>query len=393
MENNKTRIKYSYVTAALFLLIVFAVFLLNIYETASHLRSGEDKGIRSIAADAESVDRIVYPFVNLNGAFQNIMQRDYIYDADPENDTIRKPSGYIVSIPSGYKEKDVSAAAERLKASSDWLAERNIPLIYVQAPSKMTVSDEPAMPGIPNHTYAKNKTFRSKAEKLGIEYISASDWLSGGGSDSDFYKTDHHWTTEACYEVAAGICSYLNDKHGFEIAEDIFRRDSYIFDTHSKAFLGAEGRRTGIWYAGLDDFTEIVPEFDTDFDVTIIDKEDGTSERKGPFEEAVMDKSKDIDHYSFEDSAYYEYWGGDYGRIHVENNKLKDGKKVLIFKDSYGVPVTAFLTNAFSSMDIIDVRYYNDDKSIKSIIEEEKPEAVIYIYGTGYLSKKKMFRI
>lgn len=114
-ENSKQIFKYSYITAALFLLIVFAVFLLNVYETVYNIKSGNDKGIRAIAADAESVEQIVYPFVNLNGAFQSVMQRDYIYDADPANDTIRKSDGYIVSVPSGYKDKDVAAAAKSLK--------------------------------------------------------------------------------------------------------------------------------------------------------------------------------------------------------------------------------------------------------------------------------------
>jgi hypothetical protein len=106
-----------------------------------------------------------------------------------------------------------------------------------------------------------------------------------------------------------------------------------------------------------------------------------------------MDMSKDVSHYSFEDSAYYEYWGGDYGRVHVVNKKMPDAPKVLVFKDSYGIPVTAFLTNVFSEMEIIDIRYYSDDKRIKEIIAEERPDAVLYVYGTGYLSKKKMFAI
>ena len=44
-------------------------------------------------------------------------------------------------------------------------------------------------------------------------------------------------------------------------------------------------------------------------------------------------------------------------------------------------------------MDIIDTRYYSDDKSIGEVIAEEQPDAVLYIYGTGYLNKKKMFTI
>ncbi len=392
MKGKKERhIKYGYLTTLLFVLVIFACFAVNLYETASNIRSGEDKGVRAIAADAESIDRIVYPFVNLNGAFQNIMKRDYVYDADPANDTIKKSDGYIVSVPSGFSKEEVETAAGQLKDSSDWLSSRGIPLIYVQAPSKMSISDEPAMPGIPNKTYGKNAAFRDKALELGVEYIDASVWLEG--DDSDFYITDHHWTTQSGFRVAAGICEYLNTHYDFGVDLKTVDESNYEFRTHRNAFLGAEGRRTGIWYAGLDDFTEIIPKFDTDFAITISDKDGNITERAGTFDESVMDMSKDVSHYSFEDSAYYEYWSGDYGRVHVVNNKNPDGRKVLIFKDSFGIPVTAFLTNAFSSMDIIDVRYYNDDKSIRSIIEEEQPDAVLYVYGTGYLSKKKMFKI
>lgn len=373
------------------MLVVFACTLLNLREIIQHYKAGEISGVRALAADAESVDSIVYPFVNLNGAFQGAMQRDYIYDADPANDTIKKKSGYIVSIPSGYKDKSVETAAGKLKESADWLAAMDIPLVYVQAPSKMSMSPDEAMPGITNYTYAKNALFGEKARSLGIDYVDASQWLSG--TDEDFYKTDHHWTTEACFDVAAGICGYLKDNYGIEIPEAALDRSSYDFTTHEKAFLGAEGRRTGIWYAGLDDFTEIKPVFDTDFDITISDKDGVRSERHGSFTEAVMDTSKDVSRYSFEDSAYYEYWSGDYGRIHVVNKKNPDAPRVLVFKDSYGVPVTAFLTCAFGSMDIIDIRYYSDDKRIKEIIAEEQPDAVLYVYGTGYLSKKKMFAI
>lgn len=392
MKEKKTgTIKYRYLTAVLFLLVVFICFVLNMKETAQNYLSGETKGIRAAAADAESVDSIVYPFVNLNGGFQGLMQRDYLYDADPDNDTIRKSSGYIISRPSGYDEEDVKTSAQKLKESSDRLAAMDIPLIYIQAPSKMSNSPDEAMPGISNYTYGKNAVFREAATELGIDYVDSNTWLTG--SDADFYRTDHHWTTDACFDVAAGICDYLDEHYGIKAAEGSLDRDSYEFRTHKRAFLGAEGRRTGIWYTGLDDFTEILPAFETDFAITVSDKDGKITERSGSFEEAVMDMTKDVEHYSFEDSAYYEYWGGDYGRVHVVNKKAPDAPKVLVFKDSYGIPVTAFLANAFSEMDIIDTRYYSDDKSIGEVIAEEQPDAVLYIYGTGYLNKKKMFTI
>lgn len=392
MKEKKTgTIKYRYLTAVLFLLVVFACFVLNVKETLNNYRAGTTHGIREIAADAEAVDSIVYPFVNLNGGFQGLMDRDYLYDADPGNDIIRKPDGYIVSRASGYSEEDVDAAVQKLADSADWLAEMDIPLVYIQAPSKMSASPDEAMPGLTNYTYYKNQYFREKALEKGIDYIEAAQWLNG--SDEDFYRTDHHWTTDSCFTAAAGICEHLRDKYGLDIRMDQLDEDRYTVTRHERAFLGAEGRRSGIWYTGLDDFTEIIPSFETDFDIEISDKETNETSRSGSFEETVMDMSKDVSHYSFEDSAYYEYWGGDYGRVHVVNKKMPDAPKVLVFKDSYGIPVTAFLTNVFSEMEIIDIRYYSDEKKVKDIIREERPDAVMYIYGTGYLNKKKMFTI
>ncbi len=384
-------IKYRYLAAVLFILAVFACTALNAKEVLQHYMDGTTRGIRALAEDAESVDAIVYPFVNLNGAFQGMMQRDYIYDANPANDTIRKKSGYIVSNPSGYSDEDVAAAAENLKASADWLAAYDIPLVYIQVPSKMSLSPDEAMPGIPNHTYARNTLFREKAEALGINYVDANQWLTG--TDADFYITDHHWTTTASFDATRGICEYLNENYDMGLDTGILDEDNYEMITHKNAFLGAEGRRTGIWYVGLDDFVEIIPDFETDFSINISHKDLDRTEREGDFKTAVMDTSKDAAHYSFEDSAYYEYWGGDYGRVHVVNNMNKNGRKIMVFKDSYGIPVTAFMTNLFEEMEIMDIRYYNDEKSIKEIIAEERPDAVLYVYGTGYLSKPKMFAI
>lgn len=69
-------IRYRYLTAVLFVLVVFVCTALNAKEVLQNYKDGTTRGVRALAADAESVDAIVYPFVNLNGAFQNVMQRD-----------------------------------------------------------------------------------------------------------------------------------------------------------------------------------------------------------------------------------------------------------------------------------------------------------------------------
>ena len=64
-----------------------------------------------------------------------------------------------------------------------------------------------------------------------------------------------------------------------------------------------------------------------------------------------------------------------------------------MIKDSYGIPVTAFLTNMFHKVNVIDIRYYESDKKLRDVIAEADPDMVMFIYGSGYLGQKKMFKI
>lgn len=383
---------YKHISSLLFLTAVFAVFGINMFEALDGHLHEEDSGLRTIVHGMESVDSVTYPFVNLNGLYQRILQRRYIYDADPSNDLVITKEKQLVSVSSPVSDKELEASAQELRESADWLAAREIPLVYVQAYTKMCLSEDDTMPGLKNYSYGKVERFLEYLHKKGIDYIDAREIINKPAADV-FYKTDHHWKNDACFELMGGIYNHLNNNYDFQINKDYYDSGNYSFELHKDAFLGAEGRRTGIYAVGLDDFLEIKPLFDTSFNVEISDKDAQSTSRSGSFEDAIMDRSKDLGQYSFEDSAYYTYWGGDYGRVHITNNKAIDEKKVLIIKDSYAIPVTALMTPAFSSMDIIDVRYYNDDKSIKEIITEEKPDAVIYIYGIGYLTEKNMFKL
>jgi len=381
------------IPGVVFLFVIFAVFALNIAEAAESFsgQSGKD-GIKAAMAGLGSVEKVTYPFVNINGFYQGLMQRDYIYDAEPQNDTIRMSNGKVVSVSSAASKKKMRKAAAELKKTQDWLSERGIQSLYVQAPSKTCFSDDDLMPGISNKTYDKLEFFIGEMKKQNAGYIDARELIADTGADG-FYKTDHHWTTETAFDVAVKVGKLLNEDYGFNIDDAVLDPSNYSFDTHRDAFLGAEGRRTGRYYVGLDDFTVITPDFETDMHAAIDSSETGHSERDGSFEETVMDSEKDTRHYSFDDSAYYAYWGGDYGRAEIINNNVDDDSSVIIFKDSYGIPVSAFLTNMFHRVNVIDKRYYESDETLKELIEETDPDLVMFVYGPGYLGKKKMFSL
>lgn len=385
--------KFKYLATIIFLITIVVMFFCNIRETAINmLDNTTEVKAGAVAADLDNVEAGTYTFININGLYQGLMKRDYMYDANEADEIIRADGKYLVSALSPYSNDEITKSAEGLKATSEWLLQYGIPMLYVQGASKMSISDREIMPGIENTTYDKVNGFLQELRERGITYADTREWIA----DEDmaaFYRTDHHWKTETCLSVSEKICKLLNSKYYMSLDDKLFAESSFLDNTYKKSFLGAEGRRTGIYYVGLDDFTVIEPKYETDFAVEIHTKDGEVIRREGSFELSVMDKSKDPSSYSFEDSAYYIYWGGDYSSVHIDNKRDEQGEKLVVIKDSYGIPVTAMMSGAFDSIDIFDIRYYNEDKTLSQAILECDPDVVVFIYGPGYLTEPYMFDI
>ena len=52
---------------------------------------------------------------------------------------------------------------------------------------------------------------------------------------------------------------------------------------------------------------------------------------------------------------------GNHGIVHVTNEDNRNGMKVMFIKDSYTVPLAAFLSTTVSDVYMIDPRYYDGD--------------------------------
>lgn len=387
------KFRYEHATALVFLAVVIGIFGFNVKETASNINfdTGVINVIKSVVKDVKMVDSVKYPFININGGYQALMQRHYIYDADSSNDIMKTKDGYLLSTSMSKEDTDnTGGSVDSLAETRDCLSDLDIPMVYVLCGTKAVLSPERLHAGLPNIKYNKVEQFLNNMEAKNIDFIDTRKAMNL--SMDSFYKTDHHWKNETAIKVSEYVCTYLNKKYGLDLDEEYYGAENFRKETYENSFLGAEGRRTGIYYTGLDDFSLYYPDFDTDFDVTIENREGDISHRKGPYEDSILDKSHDLTHYDMDDSAYYVCWGGDYGIVHVNNNKLKDGASVFIIKDSYGIPVSCFMTSAFKSMDVLDVRYYGGE-SIREEIRKADPDAVIYLYGTGYLDKSYMFKI
>jgi hypothetical protein len=157
--------------------------------------------------------------------------------------------------------------------------------------------------------------------------------------------------------------------------------ESYDKIIYDNVFLGTHGRMAGKYFTGLDDYELWLPRFDTDY--TLVVPSEGII-KEGSFEDCFVNY-ENLDRYSFDYYAYYTYLGRDYDRIQITNNLNPDGPRIVIVRDSMAVPVSVFLASRCSYIDMIDLRYLQGDDSAKEWIAMDKPDLIIYLFGTGYL--------
>lgn len=242
-----------------------------------------------------------------------------------------------------------------LSAFSDFCKKSGIPFICLVTPPRALDAYLP--PEITSAEQSeKQKIFRMLAS-YGIE-----TFPSFPGSDATeeeqleiFFRTDHHWRIETAFLWYAGFMEYLRTKRGFSFP--MYSRDTnlenYAIKRHPAGFLGSIGRRVGRYYTEWDEFSLIIPDFETRISRSINSrKEIGHS-----FETALIDPRYLEDEKS-PINRYAAYLGGDYGENVILN---KDGKyRILVIQDSFGLPFSSFLSLSFAETRILDLRHYHE---------------------------------
>lgn len=85
-------------------------------------------------------------------------------------------------------------------------------------------------------------------------------------------------------------------------------------------------------------------------------------------------------------SSYCTFGGGDAKIIRVETN-VRNGRRILLIKDSFGNALTPFLTGSFDEVHVIDCRFFA--RNIKSYIEEYDITDIVFCNNVTFCSNKK----
>lgn len=314
------------------------------------------------------------PFLELCGAFRRM--------------TLQTKTDEIVLLKNGYLTTTVAptgeATAVKIADSVIQFArnteENGTPFVYIQVPQKVCRYDDEMPLGEISYI---NENFDRHLDLLhngGVDTLDLRDCLHADSLDhySMFFRTDHHWLMSSGLWAAKTICEDLNNRCGFRFDTTILDRSQYSEKTWKDHYLGTQGRTVTQGYISPDDFTILLPSFETDFHVEHPDK---ALSLDGSFSETMFDLEMMENPNFYESSAYEAILCGNRPLTRIINNNLPDGPRIMIVHDSYFTVVAPFLANVCGEIDLLDIRAANGNfnGSLDAYREEMQPDLVLVV--------------
>ena len=209
-------------------------------------------------------------------------------------------------------------------------------------------------------------------------FVDVRDTLMDHNEEYIYYKTDHHWTS-------AGAClayDAWSERTGGEVEKEDGLAKNVVSDKfrgslYSK-ILDADSAYDEIWTYGLQKDEAFGSK---DFTVTIDEKQQLDSIYD---DEKLQEKDK-----------YAYFLGGNYGQVHIQNQKAASkakGKNILIIKDSFANSFVPFVTQDYENIYMVDLRYYNGD--MKAYLQEHEITDVLVLYNiSNFISDRNLHKL
>ncbi len=280
---------------------------------------------------------------------------------------------------------DAAPYADAVIRLRDALSAHDIPLLYLQAPTKEIPAFTEYPAGIAYESDENALAMRTALRDGGVEVLSFAEAFASQNRDPGtlFYRTDHHWTTEAAFAAFGTALPRIAELT--DTALDLSTADAANWTVLSQpqSFLGSIGRRVGVELAGLDDYTYLEPAFATSYDVFYPPTSRETPYWTGDFHATMV---RDTLLYAEDVTAnrYASYFQYDYGELIIRNLLAENDLRVAIVKDSFALPFTAFLSTAVGEITMYDLREF--EGSLTETLIAYDPDLVLILYGNGSFS-------
>lgn len=284
-----------------------------------------------------------------------------------QNNGVFLCSGERLIEPFTAPEPDTLSAAVQ---AADSLSDTGVPVSLALIPTAAQLYADLLPDGAPNDD--QQAVINSAYAQTALETIDLSSALAAHGSEYIFYRTDHHWTSLGAYYAA----NVLRASWGLPEIEKAALSPEIISDS----FQGTLYSSSGFFWVTPDGMETLVaaPEGSS-----VTRYETNGTEQTLPLYN--YDRLAIKDKYTF-------FLGGNIPRAVVDTGTVDvDAPSLLILRDSYADSLVPFLTDAFSEIHLIDLRYYTG--SVNEYIAENNIDRVLLLYSTDNFCSESSRRI
>ncbi len=309
------------------------------------------------------------------------------------NDVVRLKDDHLYRLETN---RDVSNEAKSVSELQRYLGTIDVPLVYMQVPIRMEDKASQLPEGLSDYSNEMVQKIVQALQDDGIDVLDMQQKALSEGIrvNSLFFHTDHHWTIEGSLWATRIFIDHIQSKYRWDIDDADIQDANLTKQVFKQSFLGSYGRRVGKYFGGMDDITIIKPKRKMMMQA-IIPNASRTEDinREGSFDETILYMDNVTSHSYFTTNPYAVYTGADRDEMIIWNRDAANAQKLLVIKDSYGLPVVSFLSLCFREVRALDLRYYMGMPLVQ-YIEQMQPDAVLFVYNQGAVtgaSDNRMF--
>lgn len=318
-------------------------------------------------------------FINLNGLFARVCGKRKCNDVLLLKDNILT---FDDDKTDWEKEWKTELALKKTIELAKFSENLNKPFLYIVTPYKISISQDNVPEGIHNPINKITDDFLKELSAAGVSSLDLRPHFSATSEHvrKYFYRTDHHWKTDAAFLAFQDIMSAIEklDLKNERIKSHYSSPDLWKRYEKKEWTLGSHGKRVGIYYAGVDPLIYYIPRFATKMS-TIMPYE--RMIYKGDYTVANIRKKyiQNSDYFNFHPGSVCI--GDNYPLVHHYNLNAPNKVKLLIIRDSFALPLEAFMSTEFSEIDSLDSRFYKAS-TIAEFIQWTNPDLVLLIRYT-----------
>lgn len=314
-------------------------------------------------------------YINLNGFMANTMDQRFM------NDRVKLKNGNMAELMEQAPDADwIVDIADNIATVYQHQEARGKNFLFVMTPSQISKYEDLLPTGYVDTINDTADLLLKLLAERGIECLDLRENFAEDGlvAADTFFKTDHHWLPQTGFWAYTKVLDKLQEMGIFSRINTAYTdADSFHFHIYEDSFLGSCGKRTGMYYAGVDDFCVIEPKFDTNITVKY---EGDDIYYQGTYADTV---NTPIPQYQFEARDYFNFYAYDmYGHsdtfpvLRINENAPEQTRLLMIGDSMNNVPFSLMSLYASHCYEL-DMRVYTED--FPQFYEEYAPDTVIFM--------------